>query len=1619
LLEARLPPGEGVLGGLLATAWLAPRIAIAGIDRAASTRPGALDAWSEPGVMAILPPFDEAHVDRQSATDQDIRTTPAIASADISGVGAGLFEPIGVLDGDALGGWQPSALSGWSAASAAGAHTADQGFGNPTSGTAVTDGRTEGMSTGLVLDSPVGIGSSSSPGSAADLSLGSSASADLTRRSSGARIGGSDLGSSILPPLSGATVSAVTGAGLAGFGFVSHQRLHAGTSAVTSTSSLAPTSRVTTALGQAGQRGRRPNRFLAAANPNGSGKPAVLNLHQPTKLDATGITGSVSPVTFLPGKSDLNPANVAKQVKTYHPPISGLNPAADPLRGWKEQQVTGAIAPAGGRSRSGDEGPPPPPPGGMTQDDHVRGSFTFTLNLHGSDDQGAYALRETGTGRFVGGDPSQRQIGTITITTRIHRGGGEVSDSDPPTTETRSFDPNGAGALVGFDIDGYTASRFGIALSTVTAYSLDANGSDRFSDNDSAAETTQPSSGETETDTETYSDSGSEPFHLSLTGSGASRAYTLDLTSNVRYTLTENDVDQRSLSDQTSSETYHETNNGSEIVTDHDTGTIGADGILRLATFRVGDTINDTVTDTDSGSGTKTTTQDSGRENFADSESTSDAESVTITGSPDTWTITVNDRNQGSVSERDQGNGHVTGAISGPGTYQDDEQWDESAGGNLTETLSVTATGHGASGDVTIQGVTFSDVGWDIFGATDSDAEVGTIGQDRSTETQSESGSGRNDFSLTINSPDGVNFPVVESETIVNNFADGDNGTDTWNDPYHRDDPPLDGTEHGSDQFNQTDRGTETTRVSSHWGVDANDHFRLDSFDANVSGSGGESGGDSGDGTVSVSDETDTERYTDTGNATNTYHTHVTNNGGPTTTVDMDVTSAGRWGDTDTDLDQWMGPADSGHDQNSETDTDTATISGRQSGVVDAQGQYTQTSMTARIDAMDRFGNQDNLDDDRHTGQDEEDVQQNSGVTGTDDCHVNVTQTADGAVTLSDDEGITEALNLGANITDAGHDGDGGGTGHLSGPVTAHIHQSGHTQSGEFRFDPANGDDSVNVSGDYDKRTTVVTQGMIPGTTDMYYGHVIEPTPPLLVLDGGSAAAANHAVVTTEVTDTGLHVGESDAEASGHWSVGSVDYHDSPGVTVTAAVTFGYIVPGGPSGSAAGTETVFDRQSEEETVQGSGAGAHVSLTTRNEHSDDGNVTGSLPGYSGSVNWHSANSTRHTIDGNETDRQHDQMQDTTVFHSEEHEVADVDRQADGDPRLTRFRLHRMVDAADDYTATDTLTNGQSVITGYSGSGLRSETNTTTLIGPVGTLVTTITWMTSTTHRSLQGLPDDHVDRVGTGLRDGTDPFTGHVYHNESYDPGASHNDNRGPTDWFDAVATFAAGVGDKISGGLTRRIRQTLGYDDVVHYNSRAYAAGEVVGEVINQGVQNLTPCRFVGVARAGVRALHAVQAASHAWDAAESFQNWDVIGGLQSLQAARSSFGSMRLSCFAAGTPLRTPGGSTPSVTWSCRATSTTRTPRFRSRRSRRCSSARRRSSTSASEARSFARPLSTRSGSKTAAGREPVSSWRAIAWPLWKPAAGCRWRRSRTPTPGKPSTTFGSPTTIPTSSAT
>jgi hypothetical protein len=149
---------------------------------------------------------------------------------------------------------------------------------------------------------------------------------------------------------------------------------------------------------------------------------------------------------------------------------------------------------------------------------------------------------------------------------------------------------------------------------------------------------------------------------------------------------------------------------------------------------------------------------------------------------------------------------------------------------------------------------------------------------------------------------------------------------------------------------------------------------------------------------------------------------------------------------------------------------------------------------------------------------------------------------------------------------------------------------------------------------------------------------------------------------------------------------------------------------------------------------------------------------------------------------------------------------------------------------------------------------------------------------------------------------TDPATGEQTPvDDSADPPAYQSAES--LDWFESVSNFTAGLSDSYTAGLTKRIRQAFGYDDVVSYGTQ-YATGGSVGQILTAVTAPIQPCgqaRWVGY---GIRTIAAVQGTGHALNAADAAKTGDLTGFAGEALAATTSFAKLNGPCFAAGTPL-------------------------------------------------------------------------------------------------------------------
>ena len=120
------------------------------------------------------------------------------------------------------------------------------------------------------------------------------------------------------------------------------------------------------------------------------------------------------------------------------------------------------------------------------------------------------------------------------------------------------------------------------------------------------------------------------------------------------------------------------------------------------------------------------------------------------------------------------------------------------------------------------------------------------------------------------------------------------------------------------------------------------------------------------------------------------------------------------------------------------------------------------------------------------------------------------------------------------------------------------------------------------------------------------------------------------------------------------------------------------------------------------------------------------------------------------------------------------------------------------------------------------------------------------------------------------------------------------------------------MGDTVSLGLTKRFRVWAGYDDVVGYDSWAYAGGTAIGTGVNVGLGVVNPCALGSTIGIPVRLINAGQAIGGTINAGENIANGNYWEAGFDLVGVAGNAGQVLRPCFAAGTPIRTKTGEIP-----------------------------------------------------------------------------------------------------------
>ena len=425
----------------------------------------------------------------------------------------------------------------------------------------------------------------------------------------------------------------------------------------------------------------------------------------------------------------------------------------------------------------------------------------------------------------------------------------------------------------------------------------------------------------------------------------------------------------------------------------------------------------------------------------------------------------------------------------------------------------------------------------------------------------------------------------------------------------------------------------------------------------------------------------------------------------------------------------------------------------------------------------------------------------------------------------------------------------------LKGTTNALITQSGNSTSGAFQLTPESGNDQVDLTGQYQDKKVVQTAGFDPntGTPYLFPAYAYEPLLEPLDIQGGAMPQAS-ATITTQLNDTGIAINESDSDNAGQAAIGAINYTDNPTVTTTTVVKFTPMGDPSMGISVKGTMSTTDTntQSQKEKVSGGGPVYQTDMTTSNTDTFLAKML-TIVKCAGEIEIGNASvkntvSNVHTIVGTDGGPTGPTMVDTTVDSSSNYfEGTTIGSNSTNYPLASYWKESNIIGSNSKNTSQSQYMAAGETLLSLTSFSNTFKTLTGKSSGEDGPFSISSDTRTSAADPGgfTNGQPTATQGFEKTTSAHGVDPIDDTSYDN--YHRTTNPNEIVPQTgDWFQQLSDFSAGVADTISGGLTQKIRQGLGYDDAVDHNSPAYKAGEAVGEVVNTGLQFVTPCAALG-----------------------------------------------------------------------------------------------------------------------------------------------------------------------------
>ncbi len=177
------------------------------------------------------------------------------------------------------------------------------------------------------------------------------------------------------------------------------------------------------------------------------------------------------------------------------------------------------------------------------------------------------------------------------------------------------------------------------------------------------------------------------------------------------------------------------------------------------------------------------------------------------------------------------------------------------------------------------------------------------------------------------------------------------------------------------------------------------------------------------------------------------------------------------------------------------------------------------------------------------------------------------------------------------------------------------------------------------------------------------------------------------------------------------------------------------------------------------------------------------------------------------------------------------------------------------------------------------------------------------------------PVNNGPGTNTGVNNNNDIFTTIAANLDFWSGGTSQQVLTSPAFGaaLNATDQFFAGMADSLTAGLSTRARTAIyGQTASQNHQGEYFQAGQTTGTLLNLAIGCGNPCSMSSVGAAGFRTLNGIQAVGGAFNAGENFVNGKPLQAGVDLLSVAGNLASLKLQCFIAGTPIRTPMGWLP-----------------------------------------------------------------------------------------------------------